>query len=122
MNEWVPDHSAVQAQIKTVHVSLGITIFLLVLLRIAIRLFWPPPPLPATTPGWAKAGAIASHTLFYVLMVLLPLSGWAIVSLGSHPIQVWACPGRACRASTPSSARILPSRSATGSRTPTSSS
>ena len=92
MNEWVPDHSAVQAQIKTVHVSLGITIFLLVLLRIAIRLFWPPPPLPATTPGWAKAGAIASHTLFYFLMVLLPLSGWAIVSLGSHPIQVWGLP------------------------------
>jgi cytochrome b561 len=92
MNEWVPDHSPIQAQIKTVHISLGITIFLLVLLRIAIRLIWPPPPIPATTPAWAKAGAMASHTVFYFLMVLLPLSGWTIVSLGKDPIHFWGLP------------------------------
>jgi cytochrome b561 len=92
MNEWVPDHSPIQDQIQTVHISLGITIFLLVLVRIAIRLIWPPPPIPASTPGWAKVLAMASHTIFYFLMVLLPFTGWLMVSMGNHPIYWWGIP------------------------------
>lgn len=92
MNEWVPDHSPVQAQIQAVHISLGLTILLLVLIRIAVRLIWTPPPLPAATPAWAKVLAMASHTVFYILMLVLPLSGWALVSLGDKPIHFWGLP------------------------------
>src|SRR5579863_8431045 len=92
MNEWVPDHSAIQDQIQTVHISLGVTMLLLVVIRIAIRLIWPPPPIPAATPGWAKVGAAASHTIFYFLLVLLPLSGWLVASLHAPPIHVWGLP------------------------------
>lgn len=92
MNEWVPDHSKIQDQIQTVHISLGVTILLLVLIRIAVRLIWPPPPLPVGTPGWAKVGAMASHTIFYLLMVILPLTGWIIVSLETDPIHLWGLP------------------------------
>ena len=92
MNEWVPDHSKIQDQIQTVHISMGITILLLVLLRIAVRIFWPPPPIPSAIPPIERFVAIATHTLFYILLLVIPLSGWLVVSLESHPIHFWGLP------------------------------
>lgn len=92
MNEILPDHSAAQAATEKIHISLGITIFLLVLARIALRLVTPPPPLRDDIPPWNAALARFSHALFYVLMVVLPLTGWALVSAGTHPISWWGIP------------------------------
>ena len=92
MNEALPDHSPAQAQIRTIHVSLGVTILLLVLIRIGVRLTHPAPPLPAAMPLWERALARASHVIFYLLLLALPLTGWTIVSLGKAPIQVWGLP------------------------------
>jgi cytochrome b561 len=89
MNEWVPDHSPQQDQIQDLHVSLGLTILLLVVVRIGVRLAERPPPLPAGTPGWERLLIIVTHTLFYILLLALPLTGWALVSLDSDPISWW---------------------------------
>ena len=89
MNEILPDHTPAQAQIEHLHISLGLTILLLVLARIGIRLFWRPPPLPVDMPRFDRALAVFSHSLFYVLMLVLPLTGWALVSAGGHPISWW---------------------------------
>ena len=40
----------------------------------------PPPPLPATVEGWARVAAGAVYILFYVVMIGMPLSGWALSS------------------------------------------
>jgi cytochrome b561 len=92
MNEWVPDHSPQQDAIQTWHVSVGITILLLVLVRIGVRIAKPPPPEPSDIPGWERPLINVTHTLFYVLMVLIPLTGWAVISTGSDPIQFWGLP------------------------------
>jgi cytochrome b561 len=92
MNEVLPDHSPAQAQILGLHISLGLTILLLVLVRIGWRLAHPAPPLPASLPHWERLLAGASHFLFYLLMLALPLTGWAMVSLGQHPISFWGLP------------------------------
>ncbi len=63
-----------------VHKSIGITVLLLSLARIAWRFVSRPPPLPATMKGWEIWAARTSHFVFYVLMLGLPLSGWAMVS------------------------------------------
>jgi cytochrome b561 len=89
MNEALPDHSPAQARIETLHISVGLTILLLVVLRIALRLFRPPPPLPADLPALDATLARATHFLFYVLMLALPLTGWALVSAQTHPIHWW---------------------------------
>ncbi len=89
MNEVLPDHSPAQDRILTLHVSVGITILLLVLARIALRLFWRPPPMPAGLPVLDATLARLTHLLFYLLMLALPLTGWALVSAQSHPIQWW---------------------------------
>lgn len=62
------------------HKSIGITVLLLTLARIAWRFIEPPPKLPETMKPWEKAIAITSHGFFYVLMLALPLTGWAMVS------------------------------------------
>jgi cytochrome b561 len=61
------------------HKSVGITVLLLSVLRLAWRLFNPPPPLPAMPP-WQTIAAKAAHWGFYVIMICMPLSGWVMVS------------------------------------------
>ncbi|MGH6958114.1 MAG: cytochrome b [Caulobacteraceae bacterium] len=92
MNEWVPDHSRIQDQIQWVHVSLGITILILVLIRIAIRIAVPPPPVPADIPGWERPLINFTHSLFYVLLIVLPLTGWALISLSKEGPSLWGLP------------------------------
>ena len=98
MNEVLPDHTPAQATIQSIHISLGLTILLLVLARIVVRLTYRPPPLPAGLAAWERYLAHASHLLFYLLMLALPLTGWALVSMGNKPISFWGCPGRTCPA------------------------
>ena len=62
------------------HKSIGITVLLLTLLRIGWRLTHRAPPLPAEMKGWERWAARATHFVFYLLMLGMPLSGWAMVS------------------------------------------
>src|SRR5262249_15144815 len=62
------------------HKSIGITVLLLTLLRIGWRLVNPPPPLPDHMAAWERWAAKGTHYLFYLLMLGMPLSGWAMVS------------------------------------------
>lgn len=92
MNEVLPDHSSAQAAVVTIHVSVGLTILLLVLVRIGIRLAMPPPPPPAGLQPWERALSASVHGMFYVLMLVLPLTGWALVSVHKGPIDFWGIP------------------------------
>ncbi len=92
MNEVLPDHTPNQQLAENIHISLGLTILLLVLVRIGVRLTHRPPPLPVGMPAWERRLSGAVHFLFYVLMLALPLTGWALVSLGTHPISFWGLP------------------------------
>lgn len=92
MNEWLPDHSKAQDAVTTLHISVGLTILLLVVVRIGTRIAYPPPPLPTTLAPWERMLARCTHVLFYVLMLALPLTGWALVSIGPGPIALWGLP------------------------------
>lgn len=70
------------------HKPLGIAILLLAAVRLAVRLRYPPPPLPADLPAVQKLAAHASHWLLYVLMFVLPLVGWAMLSAGGYPVML----------------------------------
>jgi cytochrome b561/polyisoprenoid-binding protein YceI len=60
------------------HKSIGITILLLTLARLAWRLTHRPPP--AVEGGFTGFLAKAVHVGLYAFMVLTPLTGWALVS------------------------------------------
>jgi cytochrome b561 len=62
------------------HKSIGLTILVLSLIRVAWRLMNPVPPLPASMSPVTRFAAHATHFLLYVLIVFIPLSGWLMVS------------------------------------------
>jgi cytochrome b561 len=62
------------------HKSIGLTVLVLSLLRLGWRLVNPVPPLPADMSAGLKFLARATHVLLYVLIIAIPLAGWALVS------------------------------------------
>jgi len=68
------------------HKSIGITILLLSFARLGWRLLHQAPPLPVSMPDWEKRVALSTHVLLYVMMIGLPLSGWALVSANPRNI------------------------------------
>ena len=62
------------------HKTLGATILVLALIRLAVRLLNPPPPYPTDFPKWERFLAVWNHRLFYILLIALPLTGLAAVS------------------------------------------
>jgi cytochrome b561 len=74
------------------HASSGLTVLALTVARVAWRLLNVPPPHPAGMEPWERHTAHFAHFLLYAAMVLMPLSGWAILSAhappGSHAAAV----------------------------------
>ena len=70
------------------HKSFGITILLLSVIRLGWRVVAPPPALPVSVTGWERVVAGIVYVLFYVVMIGMPLSGWALSS-ASPLIQVY---------------------------------
>lgn len=70
-----------------IHKSVGLTILVLTLLRIGWRVANPALPLPDSMARWQKLVARATHVLFYVFLIAMPLVGWAASSAGGREIQ-----------------------------------
>ena len=68
------------------HKSIGLSILLLTLARIGWRIANPAIPLPDAMPTWQRRLARANHVLFYVVLIALPLGGWAASSAGGREI------------------------------------
>ena len=87
------------------HKWIGVTVFALVVLRLAWRAFHRPPALPESMPLWERRAAAASHAGLYVLMFALPLSGYfyslavgfPVVYLGVLPLPVLIEPNPALK-------------------------
>ena len=75
--------------IMTNHFSVGVTILVLILLRLAWRLVHRPPPLAAHLQPWERLLAKTTHTLFYVLLIVMPLAGWVAMSSFGRGVSVW---------------------------------
>lgn len=69
------------------HKSFGIVVLLLSLFRLIWRLTHKAPALPDGMKTWEKAGAKLTHIGFYVLMIGVPLMGWAMVSASMLPVE-----------------------------------
>jgi len=70
-----------QTLMSQIHHTLGLLILLLLPARLAWRLRGPVPGFDADVPRYRQFLARLTHALFYVLLVVLPLSGWAAVSV-----------------------------------------
>lgn len=71
------------------HKSIGLTILLLVILRLFWRWINIQPPLPITVPFWEQMLAKSAHFFLYILIFLMIFSGWSLSSFGGHPVKFW---------------------------------
>ncbi|MFZ4125710.1 MAG: cytochrome b [Rickettsiales bacterium] len=68
------------------HKSLGITVLFLSLFRVYWRFTHPVPALPSGMKSWEVLASKATHIAFYALIIIMPLSGWLMVSAsGKYP-------------------------------------
>ena len=62
------------------HKWAGVTVFVLVWLRLLWRVAHRPPAYPPSMSGLQQRLAHAGHRVLYVLMIVIPLSGWLMSS------------------------------------------
>jgi cytochrome b561 len=67
------------------HKSLGLTVLALLVLRLIWRSLTPPPPLPDEMKRRDAILAKAVHHGIYVLLVIIPLTGWLYSSATASP-------------------------------------
>ena len=72
-----------------IHKPLGIAILVLALIRLTLRIVYGAPALPADLPEPIKLAANLSQYIFYVLMIGMPLIGWAMLSAASYPVVLF---------------------------------
>jgi cytochrome b561 len=63
----------------TWHISIGIVMLLLIVLRFAWRLTHPVPP-ESSLPTWQRVGSEAMHWLLYALVLATTITGWLFAS------------------------------------------
>jgi cytochrome b561 len=68
------------------HKSIGITVLFAAVLRVLWRMTHRPPPLPETMQVLERKAAEGAHLAFYAFLLLLPLTGWALVSASPYNI------------------------------------
>ena len=76
----LPRSDPMKFPIIQLHKSIGLTVLVLSLIRVAWRLVNPVPPLPADMSPAQKALARTVQVLLYLLIIVIPLSGWMMVS------------------------------------------
>lgn len=70
------------------HKWAGVSLFVLIVVRVAWRLTHRAPDLPADMGRASRLAAHAGHLLLYALMLSIPLSGWLMSSAQGFPL-VW---------------------------------
>jgi cytochrome b561 len=69
------------------HKSFGMTILMLAVLRLLWRLFNRAPELPSGMGAIERILARATHVLFYVLLFVMPLTGWIMSSAKNYSVS-----------------------------------
>jgi cytochrome b561 len=74
-----------RGQVVGMHVSAGMSVLGLVILRILWRMSHQPPAFAPDMAAWEARLAHVAHALLYFMMVAMPLTGWSILS--AHPLK-----------------------------------
>lgn len=80
---------SLQSLLYGIHKSMGLTILGIMILRYIWRLLNPTPKFPAGTPVWQAKVAKWSHGLLYLLLFIMPLSGWLMSTAAGYAPNFW---------------------------------
>jgi len=83
------ERSPLKIDVLSAHKSLGISLLLLVLVRLLWRWTHTAPSPPEGTGRWMIWSARVSHYALYLLMLAVPFSGWLSASTVIVPWKLW---------------------------------
>ncbi len=86
LREIYPKGSDPREAMKTWHFMIGMLIFWLTWLRLAARVSGPTPDITPVPPNWQQLPAKLVHLGLYLLMIVMPLTGWLLLSAAGKPI------------------------------------
>ena len=90
LHELAARGSALRAGLKTWHFMLGLSVFALVFVRLAIRFMTPSPRRDPALSSWQYHLAGLMHGLLYAFLILMPVLGWLALSAGGKAIPFFA--------------------------------
>ena len=88
----LPKGSDERSWFFALHKSIGLTMALLALIRLAWRFAHTPPTLPDTISHFKKKLSGLTHCLLYVAMIIQPLSGYISSSFSGYKTKIWGLP------------------------------
>jgi cytochrome b561 len=90
----LPAASPDRVVFMAVHQTLGVTVLVVILLRLAWLTRSAPPPLPPSLRPWERLLAHAVHPALYALIISLPVTGLLLSVFGGVPLELfgWAVP------------------------------
>ena len=92
MTTWLDRESTYRTTIYSLHKSFGALVLFLIVGRIFIRLSKPAPKLPNSMPIIIQKLAHSVHLILYILMVLMPLSGYLMSNYFGYPVHLFGLP------------------------------
>jgi len=84
-HESFPKGDPMRDLLMLTHKTLGITMLLLVIVRIFIRSRNPAPSIIPAPPAWQTGISHATHAALYAAMIALPLLGWLMSNAAGRP-------------------------------------
>lgn len=75
-------------QLYSWHKWVGVTVFMLLLVRVGWRITHQPPALPEQMSKLQRIASHVGHTALYLLMIAIPISGWLMSSAKGYQ-TVW---------------------------------
>lgn len=88
-SELPPGEESVRAFYFLLHKSTGLTVAMLIILRVIWRLTHKVPPLPDTISKWQQRAAGIIHGVIYVLMLAVPVSGYLQSVFSKYDTKFW---------------------------------
>ncbi len=89
LHNFFPKGSELRSNLMILHFSLGVTIFMLVCVRLAARLVTPAPVIVPEPLVWQKWSAKLMHGALYALMVFMPLAGYLGRGIAGKTTYLW---------------------------------
>ena len=83
----IPRNTPPRGYYLNLHKSFGITLGVLIVLRLLWRLWHRPPATPPSMVRWQQSVALATHRLLYVMMLLMPTAGYVASNFSKHGVK-----------------------------------
>lgn len=77
------------ADYASVHKTLGLLVLVLVVARIGYRFAYKPPAFPRRISPFEAVVAHGTHWLLYLVLLVMPISGYVMSSGGKYPISIF---------------------------------